>query len=409
MKNSKYIKLGALIVCCITILVWGINYLKGIDIFKSSTTYYVKYNRVDGLVKSSSIFINGFQVGLVQDVSFSDANDGSFLVELSIEGDFKIPKGSSAVLTSSDLLGTKSVKLIINPNKEYYAEGDTLSSSIDDDMLELLGNEVMPLKEKAERLIMSLDSTTSTLNTILDAKTQENLKQSVSHFNTTMRNMEEVSYQFNHILKSRNINNIINNVDTITNALASSSSDFNKISSNLSSISDSLAASSLKTTADKLTSILSKIENGDGSLGSLVNNKDLYNNLDELTTSLNQILIDFRNNPSKYLKFTGVDFGKDIYISSNDLKNNDGKYSFRIHLIDSDKPISLDDSRFNNLEVEELIHERIYSYFTKEQGDFPNLERQFTYTKRSFPNAEIVAYKNGKFIKLNKAIKELSK
>ncbi len=411
MKNTKYIKLGTLIICCITILVWGINYLKGIDIFKSSTTYYAKYEKVDGLVKSSTILINGFQVGLVQDVSFSDANDGSFIIELSIEGDFKIPKGSTAILASSDLLGTKVIKLQINPNQEYYAENDTLLSAIDGDMLELLGNEVIPIKNKAERLITSLDSTLFAVNRILDSNTQENLKQSIANFNATMQNMEEITSNLNLLLKNKNSNltHIINNVDTITSSLASSSSNINNMVLNLANLSDSLASSNIKTTVDDLSAILAKINNGEGSLGALINNDELYNNIDALSSAMNNVVVDFQNNPSKYLKLTAVDFGRDTYISTNNLKSND-KYTFRIHLLDSTNRIELTNPMFKNMTVVEFENqEGTYSYLTSEFNDIISLNNKLSEVNKAFPNAQVIAYKDGKMVKLNKAIKELSK
>jgi len=109
-KISKHTKLGFLILACLTILIWGINFLKGIDLFKRNSTYYVVYDRIDGLLESSSISINGYQVGQVSDIQLQKDNSGKLLVTLSLQGDFKIPKGSSAKIVASDLMGTKSVK-----------------------------------------------------------------------------------------------------------------------------------------------------------------------------------------------------------------------------------------------------------------------------------------------------------
>lgn len=409
MKNKKYIKLGALVICCIAILVWGINYLKGIDIFKKSTTYYARYERVEGLVKSSAILINGYQVGSIQDVSFSNANDGSFLVKLAIEGDIKIPKGSKSILTSSDLLGTKAIKLALYQNSEYYSEGDTLPSSIESGMIELLGSEVIPIKNKAENLISSLDSTVYALNNILDVETQQNLKLSIAHFNSTMQNMADISAQLNLILtaQSKGLNNIISNIDTISTALALSSNDINRISANLSTMSDSLASSNLKSTIDNLSTILAKIESGEGSLGALVNDKNLYLNLNEASESLNHLLVDFQNNPSKYVKLTGVDFGKDIYISSADIERNEN-YTFRVCLLDSSAQIDLDSPLFKHLNVEEIYDKGIYSYVTPMQHDFSAASKLLLEVQKSFSAAELIAYKNGKEIKLSKATKKLS-
>ncbi|MFV0553459.1 MAG: MlaD family protein [Mangrovibacterium sp.] len=410
MKNKKYIKLGVLVISSIAIIIWGINFLKGIDIFKTSTTYYAKYNRVDGLVKSSSILINGFQVGLVQDVSFSDANDGTFVVELAVEGDFKIPQGSVAVLASNDLLGTKAIKFSLQKNSEYYQEGDTLISSIDGDMLELLGNEVIPIKDKAEQLIESLNSTMTALNTVLDTQTQENLKQSIAHFNATMQNLDEMSGLLGGVVAAqrKDISQIISHVDTLTSALAASSGNIKQVAENLSTITENLATSDLKILVNDLAAILTKIEDGKGTLGALVNDDSLYDNLDEMTESLNKLLIDFQNNPSKYLKLTAIDFGKDIYISSNELKS-DEKYSFCILLLESSDRIAPNNPMFDGFDVELIESEDKYNYFTPKENSFQTLSNQLLKAKEQFPNAQIIAYKNGKAIRLDKALKALSK
>lgn len=408
MGKSKYIKLGALIACCIIMFVWGINYLKGIDILKTSNTYYVKYNRVDGLVKSSVILVNGFQIGLVQDIYFSDANDGSFIVELTVQGDIKIPKGSTAVLGSSDLLGTKAIKISFLADNEYYAEGDTLPSSIDDDMLELLGNEVMPLKDKALQLLMSVDSTMYALNSVLSLETQENLRQSILHFNYTMQNMAQITAQLNGILKNRgeNLDHVISNIDTLSAAFSSSSESLKNTLSNLSNLSDSLSKSNIKAAIDDMATIMSSIENSEGSLGLLINDKNLYENLDSSAKSLNELLSDLQQNPSKYLKLTAIDLGKDIYISAPDVNEN---YTFCILLMQSSTPIELNNSMFNGLNVREKISDDNYYYLTPQENNFLSISEQLNSIKEVFPNAQILAFKNDKEVKLNKAIKELSK
>ncbi|MFV0289766.1 MAG: MlaD family protein [Mangrovibacterium sp.] len=408
MGKSKYIKLGALIACCIIMFVWGINYLKGIDILKTSNTYYVKYNRVDGLVKSSVILVNGFQIGLVQDIYFSDANDGSFIVELTVQGDIKIPKGSTAVLGSSDLLGTKAIKISFLADNEYYAEGDTLPSSIDDDMLELLGNEVMPLKDKALQLLMSVDSTMYALNSVLSLETQENLRQSILHFNYTMQNMSQITAQLNGILKNRgeNLDHVISNIDTLSAAFSSSSESLKNTLSNLSNLSDSLSKSNIKAAIDDMATIMSSIENSEGSLGLLINDKNLYENLDSSAKSLNELLSDLQQNPSKYLKLTAIDLGKDIYISAPDVNEN---YTFCILLMQSSTPIELNNSMFNGLNVREKISDDNYYYLTPQENNFLSISEQLNSIKEVFPNAQILAFKNDKEVKLNKAIKELSK
>src|SRR5665647_3351187 len=125
-KISKYTKLGFLVLASLFILIWGINYLKGIDILRRNTNYFVVYDKIDGLLKSSSVNINGYQVGQVSEIKFLSDYSGRLLATLSLQGDFKIAKGSTAKIVSSDIMGTKSIRLEVVHTAEYYNEYDTI-------------------------------------------------------------------------------------------------------------------------------------------------------------------------------------------------------------------------------------------------------------------------------------------
>jgi len=124
MKLSKYTKLGILVIASLSILIWGISYLKGVDLLKRSSDYYVVYEKIEGLLESSSVTINGYQVGQVSKIEFLSDYSGRLLVTISLQGDFKIAKGSTAKITSSDIMGTKAIKLEIvhiNPMIRFLA------------------------------------------------------------------------------------------------------------------------------------------------------------------------------------------------------------------------------------------------------------------------------------------------
>ncbi|MBL7970517.1 MAG: MCE family protein, partial [Prolixibacteraceae bacterium] len=157
-KISKYTKLGLVLLASLTILIWGINYLKGIDLLKRSTNYYVVYDKIEGLLESSTVSINGYQVGQVSEIKFLGDYSGRLLVTLSLQGDFKIAKGSTAKIVSSDIMGTKSVKLDVVHSGEYYEPDDTIPGTTESDLKEQVSMQVLPLKKKAEELIASFDS-----------------------------------------------------------------------------------------------------------------------------------------------------------------------------------------------------------------------------------------------------------
>lgn len=421
MKVSKYTKLGILIIFSIAVFIWGMNYLKGIDFFKKNTVYYVLYDHIDGLVTSSAVMMNGYQVGQVKEIGFSGRNDGSLLVTFSLEGDFKIPQGSEARIVSSDIMGTRSIKLLINPSDNYYSSYDTIPGSIEGDLKEQVSMQVLPLKNKAEQLLASLDSAITVVTYIFNAEARKNLSESFAHINQTILNLQQTSAQFNTLMQaeSGNIQAIIGNLNQVTETLSGSSANFANIAENFSAISDSLAAVQLKTMMEDIVSsvngleqIIAKINNKEGSAGMLINDPQLYNNLTLVSQSLDNLLNDFRNNPKRYVHFSAFDLGKDVYITTRSAGEQQVRsdYSFKVHLISSPTRLNTDLELFDNLpKVEEVEVSGVYNYLI---GNTSNLEEIFKLHKQAmqvFPDATIISFKNGRQVKLEKALRKTNK
>ena len=417
MKLSGYAKLGMLIIFTLAILIWGINYLKGIDFFKKNTSYYVVYDRIDGLVESSEVTMSGYKVGQVKDIRFSDKMDGSLIVTFFMEGDFKLPKGTVARIISSDIMGTKSIKLQINPSGEFYQPGDTIPGSIEEDLKEQVSMQVLPLKNKAEELLATLDSAVTVVTVIFNEEARKNLSESFVNINQTILNLESASHELDLLLTSEreNMQGIIKNVNGITKTLNDNTGEFSNIMGNLSSISDSLAAvgvteliNDLATSVESINQIIAKINSGEGSAGKLLTDEVLYNNLTSMSQSLDYLLKDIRNNPKRYLHFSAFDLGKDVYISPRKekqaQKNND--YTFKVHLISSPSRLSTENVIFESFkQVEEIEIPGGYSYLTGNTTDIDEIMNIHSNAKLVFPDASIVAFKNGRKVRLEKALK----
>ena len=418
MKLSKYARLGILIVFSFAIFIWGMNFLKGIDFFKQNTSYNVVYERIDGLLESSAVMMNGYQVGQVKEIDFADSNDGSLLVNFSLEGDFKIPKGTVARIISSDIMGTKSIKLQIVPSNSYYEPGDTIPGSIEEDLKEQVSMQVLPLKNKAEQLLASLDSAITVVTYVFNAEARKNLSESFARINQTILNLESASNELSDILVSEKINlkGIIQNMNEITTTINENSDDFTNIVGNFSSISDSLAASNiadlivqLRGSAEGINNILAKIDQGEGSAGKLLSDDKLYDNLADMSQSLDYLLVDIRNNPKRYLHFSAFDLGKDVYIAPQKTKveNKNSDYTFKVHLISSPTRLSKDNPVFDRFEqVEEVEISGVYSYLTGETSSIAEIMETHTNAKVFFPDASIVAFKNGRKVRLEKALRK---
>ena len=416
MKLSKYTKLGILITVSIAVFIWGMNYLKVIDFFKDNSIYYVHYSRVDGLVKSSAVTLNGYKVGQVKDIQFSESNDGSLLVSFSLEGDFRLPKGTVARIISSDLMGTRSIKLEVTPATDYYEEHDTIPGSIEGDLKEQVSMQVLPLKNKAEQLLSSLDSAITVVTYVFNEKTRQNLSESFEHINQTILNIRETSGMLNELMKSQyvNLEGTLINLKQISDTLNKGTSDFNNILANASDISDSIAGinirqlfSNISKSSDDLRQIIDKVNNNEGTAGRLINDPELYNNLALLSQSLNSLLTDLRNNPKRYVHFSAFDLGREIYVTpGKSVADKKSPYVFRINLLSSPSRINPENPLFMQFQpVDEMQISGIFNYLTGNTSDFNEASRLIEEAKKVFPDAAIVAFRNGHPVRLEKALK----
>ncbi|MFY9151415.1 MAG: MlaD family protein [Prolixibacteraceae bacterium] len=413
-RISKYTKLGFLILASLAILVWGINYLKGIDLLKKSSTYYVVYDKIDGLLKSSSVNINGYQVGQVTNIEFMSDYSGRLFVSLSLDESFKISKGSNARIVSSDIMGTKSIKLEISHSGEYYNPYDTIPGTIEGDLKEQVSMQVLPLKKKAEELIASLDSAMTVVTYVFNQKTRQNLSESFENINRTVANIESASSELNKIITNGKLNSIISNVDSISGNLERNSGQISNLIHNLSSLSDSLAQLNISPVFDEISNsvaglnkIIQKLNTTESTAGLLINDPVLYQNINSLAGSLDLLLKDIRNNPKRYVHFSAFNVGKDVYITSKPatiIEKN--QIIYKIHLISSPARLSIESTFFKGLgTIEEIKMSETYNYLAGNTSNFEKINQLLETARTNFPDASIVAFKNGRKIKLEKAIK----
>ena len=276
------------------------------------------YNNVEGLAPSAAVTINGHKIGKVQSIHFTNDLSGKLNVEMLIDSDFEFSKNSTAQLYESGLIGGKAIAIIPAfdgaPNVE---SGDILSSDVKPGLTDLVNQRLTPLQEKMERMMVSADTLLVNLNTLFDAQTKSNIKSSIAELSTTIESFKSTSES----LKDLVVDNSSSIGQTITN--------FNKISDDLTRLSTSLAAADfdtimadLKSTISSFNQLLSAIENGEGSVGKLMKEEAVYNNLEGATKQLEELLEDMKLNPKRYVHFSL--FGKKAkqYDSEgNELKN----------------------------------------------------------------------------------------
>lgn len=417
MRISKYAKLGVLIVLSITILIWGLAYLKGNDFFTSNDKYYVYYNRVDGLASSANIALNGYPVGKVRDISFAPDNSGRLLVTLSVDADFKIPLNSVAQIVSSDIMGTRSIKLLLSNENELHQPNDTILGAIESDLKEQVSLQVLPLKNKAEELLSTVDSAITVLTMILNEDAQKNLSASFANINQTIKNIEATTADLEEIVAAEkmSIKRIVSNVDEITTSFKNNTALFESTLQNLNAFSDTLSQLSvtpmlnnIETVSEQLVLTLEKLNSDESSAGRLLNDDELYNAINMLSENLAFLVKDIQNNPKRYLQFSAFDFGKEVYVNTReDVSSKD--IVFKVHLVSSKIKLDMNSDMFKGLDdVEEYYSGGVYSYLIGNTGVYSEIEEIHRKARRNFPESSIVAFKKGKLIKLDKALKALN-
>ena len=296
---SKELKIGFVSILAIVVLFIGINYLKGLNVLNSSRIFYAKYENIGGLKLGSSVFLNGFQVGMVSDVVLLTGQDQKLLVTISIDKDFDIPLNSVCKIVNYDLMGTKSINLVLGTGDNFAQFGDTLISGMESSLQDEVNAQILPLKIKTEDLIGSIDSVMKIITAVLNKDTRENLSNSLQSLDQTFVLLNQSMMKVDQIVDQNDdrISNIIKNLEA-------NNDDITNVLKNFSDISDDIARSNIKSLLNSLGETSKKINNSEGSLGMLINDKDLYLNLENSSKELEALIEDIKENPARYVSFS---------------------------------------------------------------------------------------------------------
>ncbi|MCF8258288.1 MAG: MlaD family protein [Flavobacteriales bacterium] len=313
MKYSKEIKTAVVALATIFAFVWGYNFLKGNDIFSKQRVFYTILDDAGGLNTSAPIMANGFKVGLVKSIYFEPENRRKLVVELMLTADnFDIPKGTKARLVS-DLFGTTSINLKLGEDVAHYEVGDTLGSEIEESLTAELANvskSLIPLKVKAETLIQNLDSLVLDLRDALGKGERGSaVNRALADLAVTMENLKHATGKIDVLVSDDgDLGRILSDVEAFTSVLDKNKGEIDRLVSNLASFSDSLAAADIASTINnanrtfsELAIAMEQINSGQGTVGKLLKDDSVYNNLTAATDNLDKLFIDIKARPSRYV------------------------------------------------------------------------------------------------------------
>jgi len=306
-KIANETKVGILAVVAIAILILGYSFLKGNDVFSSDNTYYATYSRVDGLTESKPVLVNGYQIGRVSEMRLQD--DGRIRTEFKVKRSYAIPANTVALLASTDLLGGKAIVFELGDGSSYAKDGEELTAGIQKNIME----QVEPIQKKAQDIAAVLDSVLSSINNTINKDFQRDFNRSINSIANSLQNLEGITRQLDGLVVSeRNrISHIIGNVESITDNLKNNNERIGSVLANLDSITDQVAKANFAQTilsANKamadFQSITDRINQGEGSIGMLLNDDQLYNNLNQASQNLEELIGDMKARPGRYVHFS---------------------------------------------------------------------------------------------------------
>lgn len=286
---TKEVKIGVAAIVALCILVYGINYLKGIHLFKPASYFYVQFQNINGLTKSSPVYADGYPVGIVRALYYDYEHPGNVVAEIDVDPDLRIPKGSRAELAAEMLGGVRMNLLLANNPRERHEIGDTIPGNLNNGMMEKLGNMVPQI----ENMLPKLDSILASLNTLLANQaipaTLNNVQNLTASLATTSNHLEKL---------------MSNDIPQLTSKLNTLGDNFITMSNNLKQIDYAASMQRIDSTLANVKSLTDKLNSKDNTVGLLFNDPTLYNNLSATTANAASLLEDLKNHPKRYVHFS---------------------------------------------------------------------------------------------------------
>jgi phospholipid/cholesterol/gamma-HCH transport system substrate-binding protein len=300
---TKEFKIGLLALITSVMLYTGFNFLKGTDFFSSTRRYYAIYKDINGLTVSNPVLVNGLSVGRVSNISILQNQSNKLLVALDIRDDLVLGDSTEAWLGDAGLLGGKQIELKIKKKSKNLKNNDTLISKTTASMVETFSNRADPIVGKVDTI---LAQTVTLMRSLVNSK---------DDLSKTLSNVNGITGSLKNTLDQGEINQILRNVNQLSNSLLAMQKQMQPIVGKADGFADKLNKMELEESVKKaneslnnLNQILTKVNQGEGTLGKLATNDSLYQNLNNLSRSTDRLMIDLRENPKRYINFSV--FGK---------------------------------------------------------------------------------------------------
>lgn len=291
-KLSRELKTGLIALVAIAMLIWGFNYLKGQNILsKSTAVYYVMFDNVEGLDESSDVTVNGHTVGSVLDIEFDGKSEGGLRVSFNITEDFEFSRNSRIIMYSASMLGSKDLKIIPAYDGDIAPEGYLMQGEIEEDLVTALTNRIAPIEENLNETLANMNETFIRINDVLGEDTRQDLKSSMTALRKTLTQLEDMTSETSDLAV------VLENTASLTSELNEFSAGLNEL--NLDSLNIKLDQS-----LTEINTLVTQINSGEGTVGKLMYDQQLYDNLTDATKELELLLNEINENPKRFVHFS---------------------------------------------------------------------------------------------------------
>lgn len=297
----KEVKTGLYAVIVIAVTLIAVEFLKGKDIFSRTDTYYIICREVDGLEISTPVTVGGFHAGRISDIEYN-RESMDYTVTISMSREFEFPEDSRMTAYSSDILGTKKIKVVAGTSSVPASSGDTLQSGSEADMLSSIAESIQPAVSGLDSLIRNINRAVSSVNLIMDEDNRAAVKDILLKLDSTASSLAALSSAING--SSPEITGIISRIGSITVSLDSAAASAGNAIANAEEVTASLRDAQLGDTADSLRALLVRMQDPSGSIGRLLTSDSLHNSVTRLSNDLDSLVRSIRNDPKKYIKIS---------------------------------------------------------------------------------------------------------
>jgi phospholipid/cholesterol/gamma-HCH transport system substrate-binding protein len=302
----------------ITLLVLGFNFLKGKSLFKTGTFVYGKFKQTKGIMVSNPVIVNGLQVGTVYELQETNKSIDTVVVAIKLNKEYNIPVNSLATIKSNPL-GTASIEISMGNSRNYIKNHDTIPTIDAPGMFGEVTTKLTPVVDQVKVTVQTLDSVLRNVNSVFDPYTKNNMQDVIANTNRLTASLLLSAAAFQKIMNDQNgaLVKSMENVNSFTRNLASNNDKINATLGNLQTTTGNLSkadingtVASLQTSVERLNAAVSKMDSKDGSIGLLLNDTQIYDNLANTTRSLNTLMDDLRVNPKRYVSFSLIGLKK---------------------------------------------------------------------------------------------------